>query len=210
MNDDVEIEKLGLKDLKFIEDQLESIIHQMDELVSQGLYKKTIRNLGAMTDPKKFREHGDLIKLRIRYERRRNEITGEEFEPDPRDGLTAGEAYAFDKGVHWAQKNAKSSQGKSTHQKWANFKKLLLLVAEERWLKEGDLNPTTRHDLFIEFSLYTRQKWVSLAKRFDLLPLKVPDEWKNHMAINLFKDANKKKIIHVPYKALYPGKKRKN
>jgi len=208
MNDETHIEELGLKHLDFIQKRLKEIELRMDQLVSEGLYQKTQRNLGVMPHPDKTKEHGELIKLRIRYERRQSELLDKPYEPDPRDGLSAGEALAFDKGAHWARWYDKHVSANKGHDHDRLLKRVILLEGEAIWESEGD-NVTRRKDLLKKFDQMTTDQWRAVARKFGIVLPKQPGKVSFDAMEDLFRKANKLGWIKVPRKALYAGKPKK-
>jgi hypothetical protein len=177
MNDDVEIETLGLKDLMFIEDQIKAIESQLDEMLEEGFEKELApepwqdsdKRYGYLHNPDLFKQFLGLSKLRTRYEKRRRILEGIPDDEEPRMGLSPECQDAFDLGVAWANYNRQNTAPK----KMPIIKKLILLEAESRWESEGD-NPTPRKTLFKEFASYARKDWELIAQKHGLeLPMKI-------------------------------------
>jgi hypothetical protein len=215
MNDDIDIETLGLKDLKFIEDQIKAIESQLDVILEEGFEKELApepwqdsdKHYGYIDNPDLFKRYMTLSKQLTSYERRRRAIEIIRPDEEPRMGLSIECQDAFDRGVEW--ENSRSGREKSyrRHDKLIPYKQLLLLVAEERWLEEGDENPTHRDELLIEFSGYTSDQWHALARKHKIKLQTVPDEWKPNMTIEVFRLAKKQKLIHVPPRATHSGRR---
>jgi hypothetical protein len=208
MNDETHIEELGLKHLDFIQQRLKEIELRMDQMVSEGLYQKTQRNLGILPFPEKMKEYAELMKLRIRFERRQSELLDKPYEPDPRDGLSAGEALAFDKGAHWARWYDKHVSANKGHDHDRLLKRVILLEGEAIWESEGD-NVTRRKDLLKKFDQMTTDQWRKVASKFDIVLPKQPGKVSLDAMEDLFRKANKLGWIKVPRKALYAGKPKK-
>ena len=208
MKSEPQIEELGLKHLDYIQKRLKEIELRMDQLVSEGMYKKTKRNLGILPFPEKTIEHTELMKLRIRYERRQSELLDEQYEPDPRDGLSASEAFAFDKGVHWALKHDKQVNAKKGHDYDRLLRRVILLEAEAIWEREGD-KVTRRKDLITMFDQMTTDQWRVVARKFDIVLPKQPGKLSPDQMEDLFRKARRLGWIKIPRKAIYTGKTKK-
>jgi len=121
MNDDIDIETLGLKDLKFIEGQIEAIESQLDVIIEEGFEKELApepwqdsdKRYGYLHNPDLFKQFLDLSKLRTRYEKRRRILECIPDDEEPRIGLSPECQDAFDLGVAWARKKIKNTAPKS-------------------------------------------------------------------------------------------------
>ncbi len=215
MNDDIDIETLGFKDLKFIKRQIKAIESQLDAILEEGFEKELApeswqgsdKRYGYIDNPHLFKRYIILSKKRTSYDRRRRALEFIRPDEEPRIGLSIECQDAFDLGVEWENSRIGREKAYLRHDKLIPYKKLLLLVAEERWLEEGDENPTPRDELFDEFSLYTSDQWHALARKHKIKLLTVPDEWKHDMATEVFRLAKKQKLIHVPKRATHRGRR---
>ena len=215
MNDDIEIEKLGLKDLKFIKRQIKAIESQLDAMIEEGFEEELARepwqdrsqHYGHIYNMDLFKRYITLSKQRTSYDLRRRKLEFIRPDEDPRMGLSIECQDAFDRGVEWERSKKARDNSHLRHDKLIPFKKLLLLVAEERWLQEGDENATFRDELLAQFSQYTSDQWHALARKHKIKLHVVPDKWMNDMAEEVFRLARRERLIHVPDRAVKGGRR---